>query len=205
MDGITAMKSAQNAALKGWLTELMDRGVSQRELARRLNVSASKLNRFVSGVQRRFYVGAHELESTAAMFASPLPPVVATYVHLMLDAERNACATPPSYASSSVPLYALRTTAEPGAYTKSTEPIDHLPAWPGAPLAGQYAVQVPDNRQAPAFRAGHIAFVSALRPAIPGDDVLTIEGDICRIVHIGFDQDVPRTAHWIVASTRTRG
>ena len=73
MDGIAVMQKAQNTALRQWLAGLMQKGVSQRELARRLNVSASKLNRFVCGVQDKFYVGAHDLETAAVMFSSPLP------------------------------------------------------------------------------------------------------------------------------------
>ena len=74
VDGVAVMQKAQNTALRQWLAGLMQKGMSQRELARRLNVSASKLNRFVCGVQDKFYVGAHDLETAAVMFSSPPCP-----------------------------------------------------------------------------------------------------------------------------------
>ena len=206
MDGIAVMQKAQNTALRQWLAGLMQKGVSQRELARRLNVSASKLNRFVCGVQDKFYVGAHDLETAAVMFSSPLPPAVASYVSLMLSAEKGITShTAGADAARVVPLYPVAPAPGAGIYTRGPEPIDHVAPAPGAPVTGQYAVQMPDNRLAPAFRAGHVLYVSSQRPPMPGDDVLIVTGAVCEIRYVGADADVPSGAHWIFASSRRRG
>jgi hypothetical protein len=206
VDGVAVMQKAQNTALRQWLAGLMQKGVSQRELARRLNVSASKLNRFVCGVQDKFYVGAHDLETAAVMFSSPLPPAVAVYVSLMLSAEKGITShTAGADAARVVPLYPMSPASGAGMYIRGPEPIDHVAPAPGAPVAGQYAVQMPDNRLAPAFRAGHVLYVSSQRPPMPGDDVLIAAGMGCEIRYVGADADVPSGAHWIFASSRRRG
>ena len=61
MRQMASLTDPQHALLRDWFETFIAQGVSQRELARVMNVSVSKLNRFLTKEQNRFYVPTNAL------------------------------------------------------------------------------------------------------------------------------------------------
>lgn len=208
MRQMASLTDPQHALLRDWLETFIAQGVSQRELARVMNVSVSKLNRFLTKEQGRFYVPINALTSIAETYGRVLPEPVERYVRAVQAADTGA--------ATSLASPAGRPPARPGA--QGLVPLRTLVHGKAgetaiaevAPLAGhapeqQAAYLVGTNREADWLRAGWVIFVSTTAPLLPGGDgVVSAPDGRLRVVRLGADEDPPEGSRPIVGVTMGR-
>ena len=205
MRQMASLTDPQHALLRDWFETFIAQGVSQRELARVMNVSVSKLNRFLTKEQNRFYVPTNALTNIAETYGRALPDPVERYVRAVQAADNGAAAVsagrPPARVSASGPV-PLRTLAH--------EKVGETAIAEVSPIAGhdpaqQAAYLVGTNREADWLRAGWVVFVSTSEPLLPGGDgvVSTRDGGL-RVVRVGAEEDPPEGGMPIIGVTMGR-
>lgn len=206
MRQMAALTDAQHALLRDWLDTFISQGVSQRELARVMAVSVSKLNRFLTKQQDRFYVPIASLTALSQQYSKPLPDPIDRYVRAMTAGDTGlayspaaslaqACFTPPGQV-------ALHTLTHGKA---SKDPVGSVQPMPWHDMSPQTAYLISTNREAHWLRAGWVLYVSDSDPLLPGADGVAPGADQeLRVVRVGADEDPPAGGRPIIGVAMTR-